>query len=351
MPRDACLYFPHIEVREPGWIRSYILFWDEVRTIVPDAVRKPYRLPELEVLHGEGLLVAENLKAYPTEVEAASQIMLNHWDAIERSFQFSSAHVRIAKDYDDYHFMHPDKMTLGLVKKFRSHLKENIPDVGRNFTYRNTSGWEITDPKMALAYMAILANEISQSSIADPVTNYPFLRVPNPGLLGNRHSDDENFEARLLEIVMENIIIDPTIDIRKIVAFKKNNQALFNKFRQELASMRSCLKVGCSRADLVTLFNRKIKPKLDTLRSSLTRNHLQWVGGGCIAIPSVPSSAAAVAELFGTSGSLALAATFGLVATGVLIGSHQSSRDAVRGEPMSYLASIEKRFALPLWER
>lgn len=351
MPRDACLYFPHIEVRERGWIRSYILFWDEVRTIVPKAVRKPYRRPELEVLHGEGLLVAEKLTAFPSEVEAASSIMLEHWDTIERSFEFSSAHIAIAKDYEDYHLMHPEKMTKELVMKFRSHLRENVPDVGKTFTYRDTSEWEVTDPRMATAYMAILANEISQSNVADPVTNYPFLRVPNPALLDRGLSDDERFESRLLEIVMENIIIDPKIDIRKIITFKRDNQALFNDFRQELASLRSCVEEGYSRSDLTKFFNRKIKPKVDTLKSSLTRNHLHWVGGGCITIPAIPDSAAAAAELFGTSGNFALAATFGLVATGVMIGAHQSSRNSLRGEPMSYLASIDKRFALPLWER
>lgn len=351
MPRDACLYFPHIEVREQGWIRSYILFWDEIRTIVPNAVKKPYRLPELEVLHDEGLLVAERLNSFPSEVEAASNIMLEHWDTIERSFEFSNAHINIAKDHDDYHLMHPEKMTNELVNKFRSHLQENVPDVGKSFTYRDTAEWEVTDPRMATAYMAILANEISESSVADPVTNYPFLRVPNPVLSAQSKSNDENFEIRLLEIIMENIIIDPEINIRRIVAFKKENQALFNDFRKELSRLRSCIEVGSNRSDLKKIFDRKIKPKVDTLKSSLTRNHLPWIGGGCIAFPAIPDSAAAVAELFGTSGNLALAATFGLVATGVIIGAYQSSRNELRGEPMSYLASIDKRFALPLWER
>jgi hypothetical protein len=203
---------------------------------------------------------------------------------------------------------------------------------------------------MATAYMAILADEISSATHANPVTNYPFLRVPNPDLDAKEHGWDGN-GPRLLDIVMENTILDPEADIRKIIAFKRNNQALFNDFRMELDRFREAIRTGGSRADLQNIYTRKIKPKTESLRGSLTRSHLPWVGGGCIAIPAIPDSAAAVAELVGVTGNLALAATFGVVATGIAIGAHQSSKNMLKGEPMSYLASIEDKFSLPLWER
>jgi len=351
MPRDACLYFPHIEIRDQSWTRSYLLFWDELRTIVPDAVENPYQIEDLSFLHGEGILSAERLSSYKDEVGSASKLMIDNWAQIERSVKFSQKHIEIAKDFEDYHLMHPEKMTDELIRTFRQHLKENAPGVGEAFTYRNTSDWEVTDPKMATAYMAILANEIAATRKADPVTNYSFLRVPNPRLLGKKNAEDSEFEPRLLEIIMENTIIDPNADIRKLVAFKRDNQALFNDFREELSKFRRYVEEGYTRYDLSKLYTRKIRPKVETLRGSLTKSHLQWVGGGCLALPAVPDSAAAVAELFGTSGNLALAATFGLVLTGVGIGAHQSSRNALRGEPMSYLATIDRKFTLPPWER
>lgn len=351
MPRDACLYFPHIEIRDQSWTRSYLLFWDELRTIVPDAVENPYQIEELSFLYGEGILSAERLSSYQEQVGSASRLMIDNWSQIERSLKISQKHIKIAKDYGDYHLMHPEKMTAELIRTFRRHLEKNAPGVGKVFTYRDTSDWEVTDPKMATAYMAILANEIAATRKADPVTNYPFLRVPNPRLLENKSAKDSEFEPRLLEIIMENTIIDPDTDIRKLVAFKRNNQALFNDFREELSNLRRYVEEGYTRSDLSKLYTTKIKPKVETLRGSLTKSHLQWLGGGCLAVPAVPDSAVAVADLFGTSGNLALAATFGIVLTGVGIGAHQSSRNALRGEPMSYLATIDRKFTLPPWER
>ena len=351
MPRDACLYFPHIEIRDQSWTRSYLLFWDELRTIVPDAVENPYQRKDLSFLHGEGILSAERLSAHRSEVDTASKLMIDNWAEIARSVKSSQKHIEIAKDLEDYHLMHPEKMTDELIQTFRQHLEENAPGVGEEFTYRNTSGWQVTDPEMATAYMAILANEIAATRKSDPVTNYSFLRVPNPRILEKRNAKDLDFEPRLLEIIMENTIIDPNADIRKLVAFKRENQALFNDFREELSRFRQYVEEGYSRYDLYRLYTRKIRPKVETLRRSLTRSHFQWVGGGCLALPAVPDSAAAVAELFGTSGNLALAATFGIVLTGVGVGAYHSSRNALRGEPMSYLAIIDRKFTLPPWER
>jgi hypothetical protein len=100
-----------------------VLFWDEVRTIVPDAVGKPYTIPDLEILYDHGILRPEKLSLYPSAIESASKKMLKNWDSIDQSFRFSNAHVKVAKDYDDYHLMHPDKMTKDLIEQFRNHLK------------------------------------------------------------------------------------------------------------------------------------------------------------------------------------------------------------------------------------
>lgn len=349
MPRDACLYFPHIEIRDAKWTKSYILFWDEIRTIVPDVVEAPYQRKELEFLHGEGLLHAERVGLYSNEIETASKSMLANWDAIKRSAWRTNSHFRVAPDRGELSFLHPEKMSHELLHKFEQHLKDSVPDIGETYTYRDTTEWKIADPKMATAYMGLLAHEIAKKQKADPVTNYPFLRVPDPELLAKRNIIKRKNSKQLIDIIIENTIVDPDVKIDKIVSFKRKNQALFNDFRDELESLRLRTEYGDSRADLTRLYERRIAPKVQTLRSSLRRNFLGWTAGGCIALPAVADSAAANAELFGASPEIALASTCGMVLTGVVLGS-SVTRDRSK-EPMSYLADIDRRFVLPPWRR
>ncbi|HXM40737.1 MAG TPA: hypothetical protein VN924_05765 [Bryobacteraceae bacterium] len=42
MPFTKALYYPHIEVPNEAWLKSAILYWDEVKTIVPASMPEPY---------------------------------------------------------------------------------------------------------------------------------------------------------------------------------------------------------------------------------------------------------------------------------------------------------------------
>jgi hypothetical protein len=38
----SALYYPHIDIEDGAWLRSAVLFWDEIKTISPNSVKKPY---------------------------------------------------------------------------------------------------------------------------------------------------------------------------------------------------------------------------------------------------------------------------------------------------------------------
>lgn len=52
----SALYYPHIDIHDPEWLRSAILFWDEIKTIVPRAIPNPYRHKDTRVCWQEGFL-------------------------------------------------------------------------------------------------------------------------------------------------------------------------------------------------------------------------------------------------------------------------------------------------------
>jgi len=42
MPFSQALCYPWIEIREEAWLKTSLLYWDSVRTIVPEPVDTPY---------------------------------------------------------------------------------------------------------------------------------------------------------------------------------------------------------------------------------------------------------------------------------------------------------------------
>ena len=45
----SALYYPHIDIHDPMWLRSAILFWDEIQTIVPSAIANPYESEDTRI--------------------------------------------------------------------------------------------------------------------------------------------------------------------------------------------------------------------------------------------------------------------------------------------------------------
>jgi len=36
------LYYPRIEIRDDSWLKTAILYWEEINTIVPASIPRPY---------------------------------------------------------------------------------------------------------------------------------------------------------------------------------------------------------------------------------------------------------------------------------------------------------------------
>lgn len=50
------LYYPTIDVRDTNWLKTAILFWDSISTIVPESLTYPYEQPETQYLADIGFL-------------------------------------------------------------------------------------------------------------------------------------------------------------------------------------------------------------------------------------------------------------------------------------------------------
>jgi hypothetical protein len=50
------LYYPWIDIRDQGWLKSATLYWERISTIVPVSIENPYQSAEARILQEEGIL-------------------------------------------------------------------------------------------------------------------------------------------------------------------------------------------------------------------------------------------------------------------------------------------------------
>jgi hypothetical protein len=52
----SALYYPYIDIQSGKWLRSAILFWDDIQTIVPSSIIHPYHSADAKICEQEGYL-------------------------------------------------------------------------------------------------------------------------------------------------------------------------------------------------------------------------------------------------------------------------------------------------------
>ncbi len=50
MAFTRALYYPTIDITNETWLKTAILYWDEINTIVPSSISHPYKQPATQFL-------------------------------------------------------------------------------------------------------------------------------------------------------------------------------------------------------------------------------------------------------------------------------------------------------------
>lgn len=61
---DKALYYPTVEIKNEGWLKSAILFWNRIETLVPESMDSPYKKRTELLLEEAGLLYPHRIDPY-----------------------------------------------------------------------------------------------------------------------------------------------------------------------------------------------------------------------------------------------------------------------------------------------
>lgn len=399
----SALYFPHIDISDPAWLRSAILFWDDIQTIAPSAIENPYQNEDTRACFEEGYLTPLRCDLHSDLIEDLGRKIVGLTDrdnglerAIRQSdnsaFQDLRSANSITREIENaFHEvgMYPDKMSpevremamrFGLARmhtgKIPPRLRhmmhdlemamihpEKMPHIMRDLLQglprvRDEDGdWMLVDSRFADAYMSALAAKLSKQLDLSPLT----LRKTAHGMSFRFMFDDivdaspNNATGAMLSVVMRGLRVDTSVPVSKLLRFREKRKDQYLDFAAQISELSSQLE----KQDEVTngqetfnkaqqLYEQQIEPSLRALKRELDGNSITsaWEGAYRAITVSVPS-AGALAYFTDLGQPALLGAGAALAAADIGVRGYLAGRKSRGGNPFSYLHDINANFGLP----
>jgi hypothetical protein len=398
----AALYYPHIDISNGGWLRSAILFWDEIQTIAPTSIQDPYSTRDTKICEEEGYLRPLRCDLHPEILDDIGQRVLKFLEEKDWKRKIVREGYRTSPDrrallhadklgqsmkwrLGELVGVHPDKMspavrsfllhpsslslissgkisdnTISIIRDmemFGVHSGEMSREMRRmaeRLTADEGDEWVIVDSRFAEIYMstlaAILSKEIQLSALTDEV---PSSGVNLRSLVDDvAASGDAAARGAIVSIVMKGLKVDPDASLKKLIAFRKARKdqllelsGLFDELKSKIERSSSSkeLEDGAKR-----LFENKIQPGLQKLKNELHAQSIQSVWEGLQRGFTVSAAGgSALAYLTGYTGPLLLGAAAFITLSDVGVKSYLARSKARAASPYTYLFDVERNFTLP----
>lgn len=399
----TALYFPHIDINDPAWLRSAILFWDDIQTIAPSSIAQPYRNEDTKACEAEGYLRPLRCDLHPDVIDDLGRKVMRLADqnapilkafrnknhpasaAVDASLQFGWE----LNDAFDMVGMRPDKLSpelrdlvfrFGLNRISRGKLSPELRDISREFEmarmhpeklpyavrqvmdfdeyYQDDDGdWLLVDGRFADAYMAAMASRLAKEIELSPLTS----SEPSQGLSFRFLFDDvvENSKhsatGALISIAMRGLAVDPSVPVESLIKFRRNRKDQYLEMAQKLlefsAEIVKCGEDSDGNALLSkaqATYDNKVEPQLRALKRELDNSSIQtiWEGAFRALTVSVPS-AGALNVFTGLTGGALLGAGALLTIADVEVRSYLVGRKSRGSNPFSYFHDVRANFGLP----
>jgi DNA-binding transcriptional MerR regulator len=360
------LYYPYIDIRDSEWLKTAILFWDEISTIVPESVDHPYNKYDTEYLEDKEILKQIRVHSdHPSVIDIEDEVIrLLLTPEIMNSLIRASKHTKNGIYRDKMsHRLHEELSRAfkrgGVYSDKMSHnIKHRLREVEDSFC-RN--GIYYLEDNWVQLYMTILTNKICENKLAlvtDDVFSYG---LANSVKLDNQLSFSANDrhsrrhcellrQGLLLNLIVEGLRISPETPLPNIVEFKEKQRdsGELAAFREVIFELTQGINVDQSisdlRSEIEDLYKTKFNRAYKKLKSSLKRSRIKYISENFLKIAcfTIPSTSIPIA--FGTPIPQALlsGACASLVATTVLY--NVNKEEILCDNPYSYLLMAEREF-------
>jgi hypothetical protein len=352
------LYYPTIDIHNEEWLKSAVLFWDEINTIVPSSIENPYQKNTTQYLADEGILKPISVNPDIEIVESLTKDTINYLNTNE-GFQL------LTHNNNRYVTLHRDKLPREVSRLFDIH-PEKLPYEIQHLLQDNLTrdGWFRVDSNFAVFYMTLLANKICESQSIALLTDNPFssnltdkVRLNNQIAIKGREYD-YHFERRqdrninlaqglLTHFIIEGISIKGSSSLDDIVNFKKRHRDELGLFRTNIANLTKNVSknkpIEAIRQEVEDIYKDEFLPSYNNFKKALNSSGIKWTSDNFMKISVISTSATALPmALLGLSLPYALIAAAGVSLFTSLISYNQDKKEKIRTNPYAYLLATSK---------
>ena len=369
------LYYPWIDIRDESWLKTSLLYWDSVRTIVPESVESPYSTETGRALQDAGFLVPLRVESGMEEIEELTDDVLTYLNTSE------GTELLVAGTERRRHDIHVEKLPYGLGRLAEMH-PEKLPYEIRHLLSRlaspsgRGSDWLQVDDSFALFYMTLLANRLAERIGAGLLTSLPTAErlavaarldaqlngvlpwgLHGPGrdwreyeAFGHRRRMPRHLAPGLLaQLAIQRMAVAPDTPIDDLLDFRERHKDELALFRAKIEQITSAVETELSaealRQRVSDLHTNEVEPAISDLKAALDGRRIRWMGDGLLktAFLSAGSSTMLVAAGLSVPTALLAGAGLSLIVSGTMY--NVDKRESLRSNPYSYLLSIGRELA------
>lgn len=364
------IYYPWIEVRDTGWLRTACLYWDTIHTIVPASMGAPYSDKISRELEDEGVLRPYFVSPDLDVIDELEDDFLTYLETDEVKTMLLGGRSKMS-------FIHPQKLPRGLDRLSRIHPEKLSYELRHLFReslipHRNREGWLEMPEALADYYMTLLATRVSNELGASVVTDESRAdgvnlivkagaKIPNPITMSRdarRYRKDfrpnisapvELVEGALATLALDVIRIDPSTSTRKLVEFRKRYASELGRFRSAIGELASKvdedLPLETMRQKVWDIYTNELQPSLAELKAALDGRQVKWAGNALLKASFLSAGPTSLLVALGLAVPQALLAGVGISLVGSAVLYSADKKEEIRTNPYSYLLRAEKNLA------
>jgi hypothetical protein len=372
---SQALYYPWIDIRDEMWLKTSLLYWDSVRTIVPESIDEPYSTETGRNLQDVGFLLPLRVHSGMEEIEELVDDVLTYLNTSE------GVELLVAGTEGQRHQIHVEKLSYRLGRLVEIH-PEKLPYEIRHLLSsmasqsRRGHEWLEVDEGFAVFYMTLLASRLAERVGAGLLTPLPTAErlavtarldaqlqgmVPW-GFRGQRRlwREYEAFGPRrrlpktlapglLSQLAIERIAIAPDTPVDRLLEFKSKHKDELAQFRTKIEQLASTVEADLPaealRQRIADLYTNEVEPAIANLKKALDGRRIRWLGEGLlkVAFLSVGPTTMLVAAGLSIPTALLAGAGLSLIVSGTLY--NIDKRESLRSNPYAYLLSAETDLA------
>ncbi|HCW06925.1 MAG TPA: hypothetical protein DGG95_06130 [Cytophagales bacterium] len=348
------LYYPTIDILNEDWLKTAVLFWDEINTIVPLSIKNPYKENTTQFLADEGILKPMTISPDFAIVKELAEDTINYLNTNEgfqlltqgRSKSVTLHRDKLPKDVSRLFDIHPEK----LPYEIQFHLRDSL----------TKDGWFRVDSSFAVFYMTLLANKICEYKSIALLTDNPLtsnltdkVRLDNQIAIKERGYNSRNdryinlAQGLLTNFIIEGVRIKKTSSLEDVLNFKRKHRDELGLFRTNIANLTKNVSKDkpfeTIRREVEDIYNDEFLPAYNSLKKALNGGGIKWASDNFMKISFISTSATALPILLGLTLPQALVAGSGVSLITSLISYNQEKREKLRTNPYSYLLSVSKK--------